>query len=182
MAARAQLGIRLSIALACWAGASPSYAQDGARRVVLVSPGAELEQAARAALEPWSVQLTVVAGPSPGATAPFANEAARAIAEANHAGAVVWVSQHDAGYALWVFDLASHRVTERALGTGPPFDEATAAAVALSVKTLLRHSAVAPEAERFGAAGVEEEEVGEPAAEGSGESGHEQEHEHEHDS
>jgi hypothetical protein len=146
----------LSIALAAIAAhghALSAHAQGkpGAPRVALVEPGAELEAAARAALEPWGVELSVVAGPSPGATAPGSNEAARALASAHGVNALVWVSEHARGYALWVYDRATHHVIERALASGPPFDEPAAAAVALSVKTLLRHSAAAPPAERYGA-------------------------------
>jgi len=128
-----------------------AHAQGTAPRVALVDPGSELEAAARAALEPWGIELAIVPGPSPGATAPESNAAARALASAHGVSAVVWVSVHEGGYALWVYDLATHHVIERALATGPPFDGATAAAVALSVKTLLRHSAAAPPQERYGA-------------------------------
>jgi hypothetical protein len=124
-----------------------------AQRVVLVSPGAELESAARTALEPWAVEILVVSAASPGATAPRANETARALALAHRAGAVVWVSQHEQGHAVWVYDLETDQVVSRPLAGSPPFDGPAAAAAALSVKTLLRHSATAPEAERYGAAG-----------------------------
>lgn len=134
-------------------------------RVVLISPGPELEDAARAALEPWQVEVVVLDTESPGATAPRANEVARTIALQHAATAVVWVSAHDQGYALWVYDLASQRVIERPLNTEPPFDQATAAAVALSVKTLLRHSSTAPQDERYGAAnGADDEDQVLPAA------------------
>jgi hypothetical protein len=146
-----------AIAIAVIARGSGIAAQAQAR-VVLISPGPELEDAARAALEPWQVEIVVLDTESPGATAPHANEVARAIALEHAANAVVWVSAHDQGYALWVYDLASQRVIERRLNTQPPFDQATAAAVALSVKTLLRHSATAPQDERYGAANVAEDE------------------------
>ncbi|HMI92489.1 MAG TPA: hypothetical protein VK509_14040, partial [Polyangiales bacterium] len=142
--------IALALALAAVLG-TRVQAQDAAPRVALVEPGSELEAAARAALEPWGVELAIVSGPSPGATAPDSNEAARALASAHGASAVVWVSEHEGGHALWVYDLATHHLIERALATGPPFDGATAAAVALSLKTLLRHSAAAPPQERYGA-------------------------------
>jgi hypothetical protein len=120
-------------------------------RVALVDPGAELEGAARASLEPWNVEVVVVPPPAPGATMPGTSEAARAVAVAHGAAAVVWVSEHEGGFALWVYDLATDRVTAQRLPAAPPFDAPAAAGVALSIKTLLRHSAVAPEAERFGA-------------------------------
>jgi hypothetical protein len=121
------------------------------RRIVLIDPGAELESAARAALEPWALEIAVVSAPSPGATAPGTHESARALALAYGAGAVVWVSEHEQGYAVWVYDLETNQVVARPLAGPPPFDGPAAAAAALSVKTLLRHSATAPLGERYGA-------------------------------
>ena len=127
-----------------------ALAQDG--RVAVVEPGEELEAAVVATLEPWGVELFTVPPPSPGAEMPASSAAARAIAETYDADAVVWVSSADGGHALWVYDTAEDRVTARALASAPPFDDASAAAIALSVKTLLRHSHVAPDAERWAAA------------------------------
>jgi hypothetical protein len=139
------------IALADAAGAAAQVPLVAAKRVVLVSPGQALESAARTALEPWAIEIAVVDGPSPGATAPRANETARELALAHAAGAVVWVSQSKQAYAVWVYDFETDQVLSRRLAGPPPFDAPAAAAVALSVKTLLRHSAAAPESERYGA-------------------------------
>ena len=133
----------------------PAVAQAGELRVALVDPGPALESAARAALAPWNVVLVVVPGPSPGATAPEANAAARALAQAEGASALVWISDHDGRHALWVYDLESDQVVERELVSEPPFDDAAAAAVALSVKSLLRHGATAPPDERYGSTGAQ---------------------------
>jgi len=130
----------------------PSSLQSRERRIVLISPGGELESAARTALEPWDVEILVVAAPSPGATAPRTNEAARELALGHRVGAVVWVSEHEQGYAVWVYDLETNQVVARPLAGPPPFDGPAAAAAALSLKTLLRHSATAPARERYGAA------------------------------
>jgi hypothetical protein len=127
-------------------------AQGPSPRVTLVDPGAELERAVRASLEPWSADIHAVPPPSPSASMPGTAVAARAVAEQSRAAAVVWVSEHEGGFALWIYDVASDQVTAQALTTPPPFDAPTAAGVALSIKTLLRHSAVAPRSERFGAA------------------------------
>lgn len=110
-----------------------------------------LERAVRAALEPWSLQIVTAAGPTPGATAPLTNELAREIARTKRVDAVVWISEHEQSYALWIYDVSTDHVVTRPLSRPPPFDEPTAAAVALSVKTLLRYSTTAPESERFGA-------------------------------
>jgi hypothetical protein len=143
-------------AIAAFAAAASTAAQTRSRsqdeRVVLVTPGVALEGAARTALEPWGVEILVVDAPSPGAAAPHVHEAARALALAHRVGAVVWVSEHEQGHAVWVYDLEKHHVVARPLVGPPPFDEPAAAAAALSVKTLLRHSATAPPSERYGTA------------------------------
>ena len=72
----------------------------------------------------------------------------RALAERESAAVVVWISQSDDGFALWVYDAVHDRVLTRRLDRGPPFDEAAAAAVALSIKAFLRHGSAAPDSER----------------------------------
>jgi hypothetical protein len=141
----------LLIVFACLSVAS-AEAQSSARKVAIVEFDQTLEQAIRAALEPWNLQIVTAPGPSPGATAPRANEIARELAEESGVDAVVWISEYEQGYALWIYDVETDNIVERPISRPPPFDEATAAAVALSAKTLLRHSATAPAPERFGAA------------------------------
>jgi hypothetical protein len=126
-------------------------AQEGARRVVLLNADAGLERAARAALQPWHVEVSSLSGAWPGSTVPEANARAKALALSAHATALVWVSIEAGGGALWLYDRESERLIERPLATLPPFDPAAAAAVALSIKTLLRHSTAAPAEERYGA-------------------------------
>jgi hypothetical protein len=83
---------------------------------------------------------------------PGSAERARSLAARHRAGAVVWLSDDGAGgRALWIYDAASDRTTARRLIRPPPFDDPTAAAVALTIKTLLRHSSVVPALERYGA-------------------------------
>jgi hypothetical protein len=53
---------------------------------------------------------------------------------------------------VWLYDAATQQVTSRSQEQLPPFDAPAAAAVALSLKTLLRTSELAPQSERFGAA------------------------------
>ncbi len=140
-------------------------AQTTERRIALVDRGEELADAVRIALEPWSVTFVIVTDQSPGPTAPMANQLARELALHHGAGAAVWISQHERGYALWIYDVASNHAVSRRLTTPPPFDAPAAAAVALSVKTLLRHSASAPEGERYGALPVPEPEAALPLSE-----------------
>lgn len=122
---------------------------DEPRRVVMMSPPPGLDTAVESALAGWPIAVTTAQG-DPGATMPAAGEKARAIGAAEGAGAVVWIASDGTGHAVWVYDVPSGRVTARRLAHPPPFDEPTAAAVALTIKTLLRHSAVVPVLERYG--------------------------------
>jgi hypothetical protein len=126
-------------------------AQAGGASIVMVQPGEALERAARTALEPWGVKIVVVSGPNPGASAPRAIEVAQAMTAKQEVSAVIWLSEHEQRVALWIYDAASNQVIARPISSLPPFDEPVAAAIALSIKTLLRYSATAPAAERFGA-------------------------------
>lgn len=78
----------------------------------------------------------------------------RTLAVGQNVAAVVWISRADEGYALWIYDRESDQVVARRLASGPPFDESAAAAMALSIKTLLRYSTVAPEQARLPAGEV----------------------------
>lgn len=120
-------------------------------RVVVAGEDSALGEAIRSTLEPWGVEVRLVEG-QPGAEMPSSADRGRAIAEANHAAAVVWVSTSEAGASLSTYDRESDRVSARRLPSAPPFDDATLVAVALSVKALLRHSSVAPPGERLEAA------------------------------
>ena len=126
--------------------------------MLLVAPPRGLEPAVRTALSPWPIEIRVArsgrAGARrPGATMPGSADRARALAAEHGVGAVVWLSDDGAGgHALWIYDADSDRAASRRLTRPPPFDDPTAAAVALSIKTLLRHSSVVPEVERYGAA------------------------------
>jgi hypothetical protein len=128
--------------------AMPALAEP--RRVAVLEPDLELLRALDLALSPWGVETIR-------SDAPAASSAAEAIRVASEQArqldvqAVVWISQTERGSLLWVFDADTDEVSTRMLASAPPFDGAAAAAVALSVKTVLRASQVAPPAERFGA-------------------------------
>jgi hypothetical protein len=119
--------------------------------VVIVSPPAHLEDATRRALEAWKIPLRSVNSPVPSAEMPGASDSAKSLCEAWGARALVWITVNDDGPALWVYDRDDDRVAVRRLSIAPPFDEASAASVALTIKTLLMHSATAPQESRFGA-------------------------------
>jgi hypothetical protein len=137
-----------------------SARSEGQRRIVVLQPDEELFRAISLSLSPWDVEtlrsaatIRGVAAPdvSPQVSQPEAVEGASHLARELGVEAVVWISSAERGSLLWVFDARSGDVTLRMLAETPPFDSAQAAAVALSVKTLLRSSSVAPPAERFGA-------------------------------
>jgi hypothetical protein len=95
-------------------------------RVVLLGPPGELEAAVRAALAPWRVVILVEPPVIPGDIG-----AAAAIADQHQANAVAWV---DRG-SLVVFEHSEPELVRR---PAEPLDEATAASLALTLKTLLR--------------------------------------------
>jgi hypothetical protein len=140
-------------AVALAATAAPAAADS--HRVAAVDPDAQLARALEVALSPWGASVLQVHIETPGATMPIAVDRARSIAHDARADVLVWVSESDGGHALWIYDVASDHASARALDAAPPFEPATAAAVALAVKTLLRGTVVAPPPERFGAVVVE---------------------------
>jgi hypothetical protein len=117
------------------------------RRIAVLQPDAELLRAITIALSPWGVDTTRGDVPLPAASQPEAVQTASRLAEQLGVEALVWVTRAEQGSLLWVFD-NRRDVTTRALPETPPFDSAAAAAVALSVKTILRSSGVAPLEER----------------------------------
>lgn len=116
---------------------------------MLASDDAALVTALALALGPWDVDVVQVSDAGPGPSMPGAAERGASLARAHGAVAVAWISLDETGAsALWMYDAASDRVLARRLATPPPFDEPTAVAVALSIKTLLRHSTAAPPDQR----------------------------------
>lgn len=120
--------------------------------IVLVNPPALLEEATSKALVAWELSLRSIQAELPSQSMPGARDGAQILSATHQARAIVWLTSNDDGPALWVYDAEDDRVAVRKLSVTPPFDEASAAAVALSIKTLLMHSHTAPQEERFGAA------------------------------
>jgi hypothetical protein len=127
-------------------GIGPARAQDadGQTRVLAVTSDEALIAALEAVLSPWGVALVAVPAPSPGTSMPGSADRGLELARTHGVDAVVWVSESEEGFALWTYDVESARAAARRLSTGSPMSEATAASVALSVKTLLRNTSVAP--------------------------------------
>jgi hypothetical protein len=148
-AARTRRRRYLALALASMAAVlgrvSPAAAQ--AERVVLAGMPENLAAATDTVLAPWQIEMVRVAE-SPAADPTQAGRDAEALATRTGAGAVLWLAPSPASPTLWLYDASSRQVLSRPLPSAPPYDDPTAASVALSIKTLLRHSSVAPPAER----------------------------------
>ena len=143
------------------ARAQDSRAQDSGAQdnVVLVNSTAPLLRATERALRPWKTSVTALDSEevSPSESMPGARDRAQELCDAHQAQAVVWLTSNQEGEALWVYDQQSDRVVVRKLRVRLPLGDADAAAVALSIKTLLMHTTAAPPAQRFGAKEQEKE-------------------------
>src|SRR5262245_24570466 len=111
------------------------------KRIAVLQPDDELVRAISIALSPWGVATIRSDRPLPGPSQLETIRAATRLADELRVEALVWVTRAEQGSLLWVFDNRGD-VTSRALVETPPFDSAAAAAVALSVKTILRSSDV----------------------------------------
>ena len=107
--------------------------------VVLLDPPELLERALRAALSPWGMRIASVVRDPPTPTLPGAALHAGVLARELGAKALVWVSRHADGRALWIYEASEATITARPI-PDTPLDRALAAALALSVKTWLRSS------------------------------------------
>jgi len=122
-----------------------------AGRVLVIGGGSAFRDAVSVVLTPWKLSVLPADMPAPRGVMPRAADEARALGQRFNAVGVVWVSAEDNAYALFIYDAKTEQVASRALDRGPPFDAPTAASHALSVKSLLRSSTVAPPEERLGA-------------------------------
>jgi hypothetical protein len=128
--------------LAALAAAKPVFADDEhAGKVVAVHADPTFLDATRVALVSWHVDVVTSDAAMPGTNLDVALESARRIARAEDARAVVWIE----GGSLWVYDDRAHAIAVRPLPSPPPWDEATSAAIALTVKTLLLSAFEAPQ-------------------------------------
>jgi hypothetical protein len=144
-------------ALALVLGAGAARAEH--RRVALVNANDALERQMKIALSPWDLDVERVDWTGLSAGMPSAAREARRVAETRKVDAVVWISDAPRGpdspaseNALWIYDAAEDQIVTRPLPQGVPQDAPSAASVALTVKTLMRSSTIAPPAERIGAA------------------------------
>tara|TARA_R110002096_G_scaffold239101_3_gene430793 strand:- start:1905 stop:2897 length:993 start_codon:yes stop_codon:yes gene_type:complete len=144
------LRIALLVVLALLSSAQAALAQSN---VVLVNPENALLRATEKALLPWQITVTALTSEqvAPSESMPGARDRARELCSTHAARAAIWLTSNDDGEALWVYDLQSDRVVVRKLNVHRPLGDADAAAVALSIKTLLMHTSAAPPPQRFGA-------------------------------
>jgi hypothetical protein len=112
--------------------------------VVVLQLPEGLSCALTAALEPWGLEVRS-SNESLGPSMPSTSLGARRISQAYGARLVVWVAEDSEGSALWVYDAQQDRAVARSVPP-PPYDDAIAAALALSVKTVVRMVGVGPEA------------------------------------
>lgn len=147
---------RVSIVAACLLllalfASTPSAHAAEAGRVLVIGGGPAFREAVSVVLTPWKLSVLPADMPAPRGVMPRAADEARALGQRFNVVGVVWVSSEDHEYALFIYDAKTEQVTSRSLDRGPPFDAPTAASHALSVKSLLRASTVAPPEERLGA-------------------------------
>ncbi len=121
------------------------------RNVLVIGGGASFRDALNVALASWDVRVVPLDAQPPSAVMPRAQRDAKSIVERFGATGLVWISNADDEHALWVYDVEKDQLVSRSLGAALPLDAPNAAAAALSVKTLLRSSTVAPASERIGA-------------------------------
>ena len=132
--------VTIIVTLVCAA----TSAHAGSRsRVALVGGDATLRGAVQTALAPWGVDVHLVVG-----AAIRGRDAASRFASRDDVLAVVWFRPVGPSTQLRMYDRKSGRLATVPLPAPPPFDAPTAAAVALNIKALLRHSEVAPVTER----------------------------------
>jgi hypothetical protein len=131
------------IAWGVWATLAAPEAAASTGRVVVIDVDPRVIDALVVALSPWSLTVVRAPGPSPTDEIDAATARARGVAAEEHAGAVVWIAAPRAPESqatLWVYDAETLELSVRPLSVSAPFDDVGAAAVALSVKTILRDS------------------------------------------
>ncbi len=117
------------------------------RRVALLRADPELLRAVSLSLSAWDVETLHSLNPAPEATHQGLAAAARRLATQLGVEALVWTTSRSQPM-LWVFEADTGELTTRVLTRPPPFDSVAAASVALTIKTVLRASGLAPAKER----------------------------------
>jgi len=117
------------------------------RRLGFIRAPERLTHAVAIALSPWEID-TVPLEPASDARY-LASRDARAIAVAKEVDAIAWLVENEGDRTIWLYDVRDDQTVTRTVTAGE-IDDASAASIALSLKTLLRASTVAPPQERLG--------------------------------
>lgn len=117
---------------------------DEPKRIAVVGMAPSLVIAVSSTLEPWRIEVAAPLVERPEGSMARMAQGARGVAASNQAAAVVWIAVEDGNTTLLVYDRDQDQIIALPLANAPPFDEPTTAAVALSIKTLLRHSGLIP--------------------------------------
>jgi hypothetical protein len=144
---RREIAALVSLSLAFVARSSA--ADEDARRLGLVHAGPDLQRSAVIALAPWKIELRNLDVTPPSDQIGAASRDAETIAGDAAVDAVAWLVETGGARTLLLYDAHTKQIVSREVAPGP-IDAAAAAAIALSLKTLLRASTVAPERERLG--------------------------------
>jgi len=147
---RVRLFAAFVFTLASVYGGRASFASED--RVAVLDASPNLSKAISAALSPWGLRVVPLNATISSRDVATAAEEARLLADSEHLGAIIWFATATGQRpSLWLYDSQSEQVTVRPLSQPRPYDDAAAAAIALSVKTLLRATAMAPVPERSAA-------------------------------
>ncbi|WP_394829142.1 hypothetical protein [Pendulispora albinea] len=123
---------------------SSAYAER--RRLGFVRAPQRVEHAVAIALTPWEIETVPLES---SAERPMLTRDARRVAAQKEVDAVAWLVESEGERAIWLYDARDDQAVTRPVSSGE-IDDASAAAIALSLKTLLRASTVAPPQERLG--------------------------------
>ncbi len=107
----------------------------------------EVDRAVRVALAPWGLQVVALDDPAPAGEPTSLPRAAAAIAAQGDAAALLWIAGDGDATTLWIFEAATGELSIRPIADLD--DPATAAAIGLIAKTMLRATALAPDGERL---------------------------------
>ncbi len=126
-----------ALVLVCIAAIATAAFAETRHRLVVVADDARVVHAIEAALGPWDIEVVTSLQRTP------SNEAdAAEIASREHADAVAWTTAS----AIWLYESRGSRLVSREIAHVTQYDEASAAAVALSLKTLIRIGSLSPDA------------------------------------
>jgi DNA-binding NarL/FixJ family response regulator len=143
----------LALTLPAVLAASQARAAAGPRRLVTIERSPLVDRSLARALSAWTMDVIVVDAPTPPADGPEAVAEGRTIARAHDVEAVAWLVDAGDARTLVLYDAGADRILSREVGGGE-IDESTAAAIALSLKSMLRAMAPSPSPESVPKAAV----------------------------